>query len=89
MAMLANLKREERIGLGIAAGLHAALLLAFLVQPDKREAIEPVERMTVNLAGEVGLEAEAPEPVPESRAAMAPTLADEPAPVPVPWAPKR
>ena len=86
MAMLANLKREERIGLGIAAGLHAALVLAFLVQPDKREAIEPVERMTVNLAGEVGLEAEAPEPVPESRAAMAPTLADEPAPVPVPEA---
>lgn len=79
--MLANLKREERIGLGIAAGLHAALVLAFLVQPQNREAIEPVERMTVNLASEVGLEATAPEPVAESRAAIAPTLSDVPAPV--------
>lgn len=81
MAMLANLKREERIGLGIAAGLHVALVLAFLVQPKSREAIEPAERMTVNLASEVGMEAAAPEPVSESRAAIAPTLSDEPTPV--------
>lgn len=81
MRMLAGLRREERIGLGIAAGMHVALVLAFLLQPKNREAIEPVERMTVNLASEVGMEATAPAPVPESRAAIASTLSDEPAPV--------
>lgn len=84
MAMLANLRREERIGLGIAAGLHAALVLAFLLQPDNRTDIEPAQRMTVNLASEVGLEAAAPEPVAESRASIAPTISDEPAPAPQP-----
>ena len=84
MAMLAGLRREERIGLAVAAGLHAALVLAFLMQPENRENIEPAQRMTVNLASEVGLEAAAPEPVAESRAAIAPTLSDEPAPAPEP-----
>jgi hypothetical protein len=77
-----SLRKEERIGLGVAFGLHVLLVLAFLLQPAKREAIEPTERMTVNLASEVGMEATAPEPVPESRAAIAPTLADTPAPAP-------
>ncbi len=36
--------------------------------------------MTVNLATEVGLEATAPDPVPDSRAAIAPTLGEEVAP---------
>ena len=80
MAMLASLRREERIGLAVAAGLHVALVLAFLLQPDSREDIEPAQRMTVNLASEIGLEAAAPEPVDESRASIAPTLSDEPAP---------
>lgn len=84
MAMFASLRREERIGLAVAAGLHAALVLAFLLQPETREDIEPAQRMTVNLASEVGLEAAAPEPVAESRAAIAPTLSDEPAPAPQP-----
>ena len=74
MAMGRSLRKEERIGLGVAIGLHVLLVLAFLLQPAKREAIEPTQRMTVNLASEVGMEATAPEPVPESRAAMAPTL---------------
>lgn len=82
MAMLGSLKREERIGLAIAAGLHAVLVLAFILQPKSREDIEPTQRMTVNLASEVGLEAAAPQLVPESRAAIAPTLADQPAPAP-------
>ena len=82
--MLASLRREERIGLAVAAGLHATLVLAFLMQPESRETIEPAQRMTVNLASEVGLEAAAPEPVAESRAAIAPVLSDEPAPGPQP-----
>ena len=71
-----SLKREERIGLAVAFGLHLALVLVFLLESDTRESLEPAQRMTVNLAGEVGLEAAAPVPVPESRAAIAPTLSD-------------
>ncbi len=82
--MLAGLRREERFGLGIAAALHAALVLVFLIQPQTRDDIEPAQRMTVNLASEVGLEAAAPEPVPESRAAIAPMLSEEPSPAPEP-----
>jgi periplasmic protein TonB len=80
MAMLANLRREERIGLGVAALLHAALVLVFLMQPERRETSEPAQRVAVNLTSEVGLEAVAPEIVAESRAAVAPALAEMPAP---------
>ncbi|WP_126176472.1 energy transducer TonB [Tsuneonella rigui] len=78
--VFANLRREERIGLGIALALHVALGVALLIQPASRKTIPPIEKMTVNLATDVGLEATAPEPVPESAAAIAPTLAPEPAP---------
>lgn len=82
--MSGSIRREERIGLAVAFGLHLLLVLVFLVQPGTREAIEPAQRMTVNLASEVGLEAAAPMPVPESRAAIAPTISDIPAPAPQP-----
>ena len=80
--MVRSLRQEEKVGLAVAAALHLALVLAFLMQPETRADMEPAQRMTVNLAEEVGLEAAAPVPVPESRAAIAPTLSDEPAPVP-------
>ncbi len=82
MVMGRSLRQEEKVGLAVAAALHLALVLAFLMQPETRADMEPAQRMTVNLADEVGLEAAAPVPVPESRAAIAPTLSDEPAPVP-------
>ena len=84
--VFAHLRREERIGLGIAVVLHLGLAAAFLAQPSKREMLAPAPKMTVNLTTEVGLEATAPDPVPVSAAAIAPTLAPEPAPVsePVP-----
>jgi outer membrane biosynthesis protein TonB len=78
--VFAHLRREERIGLGIAVALHVGLAGAFLVQSTNREPVPSVEKMTVSLATDVGLEATAPEPVPESAAAIAPTLAQEPAP---------
>lgn len=74
------LRREERFGLWAALALHVALAALLLVQPDRDEAFAIPERMTVNLADEVGLEAASPEPVPESRAAVAPEIADLPAP---------
>lgn len=79
-----NLRREERIGLGIAVVLHLALASAFLVQSSKRAVVPPPETMTVSLAEDVGLESAATEPVPESAAPTAPVLAPEPAPMVVP-----
>jgi hypothetical protein len=75
-----NLRREERIGLGIAVALHVALVAALLIRPGRPPVFEPPERMTVSLAPDVGLEATAPDPVPESREAIAPTISPEPAP---------
>lgn len=75
-------RREERIGLALAFGLHVLLMIVLLVQPDDVPEFKPAERMTVNLASDVSMAATAPDPVAESRAAMAPTLSDTPAPAP-------
>ena len=83
MAMaLAHLRREERIGLGVAVALHLAIVLAFLVQPRHRADLEPTQRMSVSLVDNVALTASAPQPVPESRAAIAPELSPDTNPVP-------
>lgn len=84
--MFASLPREERIGLGVAAALHALMIAALLAQPDTRAEPPAPERMTVSLVGEVGFTAAAPEPVAESRAAEAPIPAEIPAPLPEPVA---
>ena len=76
----AALPREERFGLAIAVGLHVLLLLVLVFQPEPDELMERPERMTVSLASDVGLEETAPVIVPESRAAIAPTLSDDPQP---------
>lgn len=78
-----GIRTEERTGLIVALALHLALLAALAIQAlMPAPEIERTERMTVNLAEDVGLEATAPDPVPESRAAIAPTLSDTPAPSP-------
>lgn len=75
------LRSEERTGLLVALGLHLLILAALFVQGLlPAPTFEKPERMTVNLAEDVGLEATAPDPVSESRAAVAPTLSDSPAP---------
>jgi hypothetical protein len=74
------LRREERLGLAIAFGLHLLLLAVLLFQPTREEVIERQERMTVSLATDVGLASTAPAIVPDSRAAIAPTLSDTPQP---------
>ncbi|MDG6078881.1 energy transducer TonB [Erythrobacter litoralis] len=77
-----GIRGDEKTGLIVAIGLHLLVLVALLFQATREvEPIPQTERMTVNLATDVGLEATAPDPVPESRAAIAPTLADTPAPV--------
>ena len=77
-----GIRGDEKTGLIVAVGLHLLVLVALLFQATQEiEPIPQTERMTVNLATDVGLEATAPDPVAESRAAIAPTLADTPAPV--------
>jgi len=74
--------KEERWGLAVALGLHLLLVAVLLIQPARREVLDIPERMTVSLAEDVGLEATAPDPVAESRAAVAPELSDQPQPTP-------
>jgi outer membrane biosynthesis protein TonB len=76
------LRNDEKIGLGAAVLLHGALVGVLAMQTMRSEVAVFPERINVSLATEVGLEAAAPDPVPESRAAIAPTLSDDPAPAP-------
>ncbi len=76
------LQSDEKIGLGAAVVLHAALVGVLAMQTMRSEVSVFPERINVSLATEVGLEAASPEPVSESRAAIAPTLSDKPAPAP-------
>lgn len=72
---------EETAALGLAVVLHVMLAAALLLQPETREPPPPIERVTVNLSEEAGMQSTAPDPVKESRAATAPILSDNPAPV--------
>jgi periplasmic protein TonB len=82
-------RNDEKVGLAAAVVLHGALAAVLLMQTVRSEVSVFPERMTVSLATDVGLEAAAPDPVSESRAAIAPTLSDEPAPAPEPARPER
>lgn len=84
MMALAALRTDERIGLGVAVLLHVALVAVLVMQPGKDDVPPLPERMTVSLTSEVSLASTAPDPVAESRAAIAPTLSDErPAAAPI------
>ncbi len=72
---------EDRIGLAVAVILHLALVAVLLFQVFLTPSVPDIPpRMTVSLATEVSLDSTAPDPVPESRAAIAPALAETPAP---------
>jgi outer membrane biosynthesis protein TonB len=84
MASFASLSREERLGLGVAAVAHVALVGALWWQVRDAPTLLPIpERMTVSLADEVSLESTAPNPA-EASAAVAPELAPVPVPPPEP-----
>ncbi|MBA4164278.1 MAG: energy transducer TonB [Erythrobacter sp.] len=84
-----NLPYEERIGLLVALILHLLVVAAFVLQPVRREVLDIPDRMTVSLAEDVGLSSAAPDPVAESRAALAPELGEQaPAAAAEPLAPK-
>lgn len=69
--------RDERIGLLVALILHLSVVAAFVIQPIRKEVLEVPERMTVSLLSEVSLSSTAPDPVAESRAALAPETGEE------------
>ena len=79
MAVLANLSREERIGLLIAGTAHVALAVVLMLQDAEREPIEPPKRITVSLAEEVALDTASPDP---SISAHGPTAMALPQPSP-------
>jgi protein TonB len=82
MASFASLSREERLGLGVAAVAHVALVAALVWQVRDEPTRLPIpERIEVSLADEVSLESTAPDPSAEPQAAAAPVLAPEPEPV--------
>jgi hypothetical protein len=85
MAALSHLRREEKLGLGIAVVAHIALVAALIFEA-RREVpvIPPAERMTVSLADDVSLESTAPNPSQDAQAAVAPVLAPESEPLPAP-----
>ena len=87
MAPLANLTREERIGLLVAGTAHVALALALALHNKAIEPIRPAERITVSLAEDVGLVSTTRDPSPESAAALAPELAPLPEPEVLPAPP--
>ncbi len=77
MGESATFRSEDRAGLTVAVVLHVAVVALLVFQPVRQEVFSAPERMTVNLASEVSLESTAPDPVLESRAALAPTLGEE------------
>jgi len=74
------LRKEEKLGLGVAIAAHLALAAVLMLQPSTRELGPRPERMVVSLAEEVGLSATAPELTEDPRASVATTLADVSAP---------
>ena len=82
-----RLRSDEKLGLAAAVVLHGALVAVLLMQAVRSDVAVFPERMTVSLAADVGLENASPDPVSESRASVAPTLAPEAAPAPEPVKP--
>ena len=79
---IAALRKEEKLGLAVAFGAHVALVAVLALHAMRAPPVIPMpERMTVSLADDVALTSTAPDPSQDSRAAIAPTLSDTPAPV--------
>ena len=83
MAALANLRKEEQIGLGVALAAHVVLAASLILQVDRAPTLAPQERMVVSLADNISLADTAPDPSANPAGAFAPVLSDEPVPEPV------
>ncbi|GMN03085.1 energy transducer TonB [Erythrobacter sp. MTPC3] len=76
MGERALFRPEDRIAVPVAVALHVGVVLLLVLQPMRSDPPIIPERMTISLATDIGLEATAPDPVAESRTAIAPTLAE-------------
>lgn len=65
---------DERLGLVVAASLHALLIAWLAWRPPSTPVIPPPERMTVTLTESVGLTSTSPEPKAEAAADVAPKM---------------
>tara|TARA_B100000678_G_scaffold203033_1_gene170872 strand:- start:1355 stop:2200 length:846 start_codon:yes stop_codon:yes gene_type:complete len=77
----------DAVALILAGLLHVLLVAVLLVQGATREPMPVPERITVNFAEEVGMTSEAPDPVRESQASVAPELGETVAPPPIEYVP--
>lgn len=88
------LRSEERIGLVVAAALHAGLV-ALLLMPRPAPVVTAPERIDVTISDDVGLTSTSPEPAAQAAPDVAPMLGEpapaepEPAPMPPMPAPPR
>ena len=80
MPALANLRREERISLGIAAAAHLLRFATMALYDNQRAPMPVPERMEVSLADEISLQSTAPDPTASPRASVAPEIAAETTP---------
>ncbi|WP_296679243.1 hypothetical protein [Novosphingobium sp.] len=63
MAAIA-LRRDERIGLGLAVAAHAGLVAWLALSPHGSALVLPPERMTVTLSDDIAVTSTAPQPAP-------------------------
>ena len=70
---VAPMRRTERLGLGIAAAAHVALLVGMIAFEREPEAIPIPERISVTVSDEIALESISPNPM----ANPAPSVAEE------------
>lgn len=71
-----TLRKEERVGLVVAAAAHVGLVAFLIWRPIGEAVMPPPERMTVTLSDEVGLTSTSPEPAAESAPDVAPDLGE-------------
>jgi len=83
MAAIA-LRREEALGLGVAAVAHVALVALLVLRPATPSPVPPPERVTVTLSEDIGLTSTSPLPQADPAPDLAPELGEPPAPAPEP-----
>lgn len=83
-----TLRKDEGIGLALAAAAHVALVAFLVWRPLGKPVLPPPERMTVTISDEVGLTSTSPEPAAQAAPDVAPELGAPPPPEPEPQPPR-
>lgn len=75
----ATLRREERVGLGVAVAAHVGLLLILVLRP-AGDVVAPPERIEVTLSDDVGIISTSPDPYSDAAPDIAPEIGEAPLP---------